>query len=104
MARVSVKQQKKNIRKMKLIATCLTILCAYLFVCIVSTQLRIFNRQQELTELRTCIKAQAEAHDELNRVISGSSDSSEYIERLARDKLGYGGVDERVFIDVAGIG
>ncbi|MBR2592242.1 MAG: hypothetical protein IKD62_04680 [Oscillospiraceae bacterium] len=44
------------------------------------------------------------ANDEINRVISGSSDSSDYIEKIARDKLGYGGVDERVFIDVAGIG
>ena len=104
MASASVKKQKKNIRKHRLISYVLTALCIYLLVCTVSTQLRIFNRQQELAELRSSIRAQEEANDEINRVISGSSDSSDYIEKIARDKLGYGGVDERVFIDVAGIG
>ena len=39
--------------------------------------------------------------NELARVVLGGGEA-EYIERIAREKLGYAAADERVFEDIAG--
>ena len=104
MAQKLTKSQLKQLRHHRLFASVLTLLCIYFAVSVITVQFKIYSRRQELQELEQQVVSQQEMNDEISRVIGGGSDSAEYIEKIAREKLGYGGADERVFIDIAGAG
>ena len=47
------------------------------------------------------IKLQQASNDEVKRILDGGT-NLEYIERIAREKLGYAYPDEKIFIDRSG--
>ncbi len=97
------KSQSRLLRRHRLFASILSLLCIYFIASIVTIQFKIYSRQQEMASLEQQIELQQEQNDEISRVVGGgSSDNAEYIEKIAREKLGYAGADERVFVDVAG--
>lgn len=62
---------------------------------------QIRDKQQELATLKLQAQEQRLTNDELQNLLdSGLTD--EYIERIARDKLGLAYQGERVFIDISG--
>ena len=79
----------------------MTFLCIYLAITVISVQLRVREQQAQLDAIIEQIEIAKQENDELARVLAGDQD--EYIERIAREKLGYAAVGERVFEDIAGI-
>ncbi|NLC78631.1 MAG: septum formation initiator family protein [Ruminococcaceae bacterium] len=70
---------------------------------IISVQIDNYKQRKQLMAIDQKIEEQMLENDELLRIV-GNSDESDYIEQIAREKLGYAAPGERVFVDVAGTG
>ena len=86
--------------KPSLLTLILLILCGYLTVSIVTTRIELYKEKRTLRELEQRITETRLQNDELERMMTDGE--SAYIERVARDKLGYASIDERVYIDING--
>lgn len=73
----------------------------YLLVTFVSGQMQVTEKQRQLVEINALVERQAEQNAELERLME-SGDEDAYVERVAREKLGYARPDERVFVDISG--
>ncbi len=73
----------------------------YFAYSIVSTQIDVYKEKQTLLALEQQIYEQQMENDELERLLQDGGEA-EYIERIAREKLGYAAPDERVFVDQNG--
>lgn len=73
-------------------------LVMYFVYTIISIQIQIYNQKRALVVLQERIYQQQLENDELRRKLSEEGEE-EYIERIAREKLGYAAPDERVFVD-----
>jgi len=76
-------------------------LIVYLAVTLIVSQVDIMVKRQQLAALNTDLSRQQEQNVELERLISAGGES-EYMERIARDRLGYAAPGERIFIDMSG--
>ena len=81
----------------------LLFLCVYLAVSFVCAQMEIAAKRQQLENVTQQVEAQHFQNEELQRTTQADDEAS-YMERVARDKLGYARADERVFIDGAETG
>ncbi len=97
------KSQSRHMRRRKLTLLVCFAVCVYFVVSIVSVQIEIYKEKQKLAEIQNQINETQLENDELSRIVYGAGEA-EYIERIAREKLGYAAADERVFEDVAGSG
>ena len=75
--------------------------CAYLCVALVFAQIDIVSKRQQLENLTQQAQAQQAANEELRRVLD-SDDEAAYMERVARDKLGYILPGEHIYVDMSG--
>lgn len=76
-------------------------LCAlglYLIVSLVMEQVEIVSMRHSLEAAQEQLTTQQQQNDELRRVIE-SGNEDDYIERVAREKLGYARQNERIFQD-----
>lgn len=94
------KQKKKSLYKLFL-RLAVAAAAVYLLVTFVSGQMRVAEKQRELAELGNLVERQVEQNAELERLME-SGDEDAYVERIAREKLGYARPDERVFVDISG--
>ncbi|HIV88074.1 MAG TPA: septum formation initiator family protein [Candidatus Pygmaiobacter gallistercoris] len=76
-------------------------LIVYLAVTLIVSQVDIMVKRQQLDSLTADLSRQVEENTELQRLYS-AGESEEYIERIARDRLGYVAPDERIYIDMSG--
>ena len=76
-------------------------LIVYLAVTLIVSQVDIMVKRQQLDSLNAELTRQIEENTELERLYS-AGESDEYIERIARDRLGYVAPDERIYIDMSG--
>lgn len=83
--------------------TRLAVFCfvGYIAATLIGMQLEVLSKRRELESLQQGIEQQELLNAETERLLSLSSDE-EYIERIARDRLGFAYPDERVFIDRSG--
>ncbi|MBS7297892.1 MAG: septum formation initiator family protein [Eubacteriales bacterium] len=95
------KEKKQNFLKSTL---GIGILCALAAIVMIirgiSIQPEINQNKQEIAELENEIEAAKEEQAEVDKMRE-NADSDEYIEKVARDKLGMVKNDEIVFIDVS---
>ncbi len=91
------RRKKKNLL---LRVLCIIVVC-YFSVNLIDNYNTILAKRRELALLKEGCEEQELANQELERLLS-MSDSKEYIERIARDKLGFVYPDEKIFIDVSG--
>jgi cell division protein DivIC len=75
--------------------------CAYLVVSLVTLQMDIVSKRQQLENITQQVQTQQATNEELRRTLDADDEAS-YMERLARDKLGYALPGERVFVDMSG--
>lgn len=94
------KQKKMRLTTLTLRAG-LVVLFAYLAATLISTQVQIVSRRQVLDEITQEVQVQQSTNKELQRTLD-SGDENAYIERVAREKLGFALPDERVFVDMSG--
>lgn len=96
------RQDMRLIRRYQIMFLILLFLCVTMITSILSTQLNIFRQERALYSLQSQIETQRLENDDLSRIVNNDVVSDDYVERIAREKLGYAGFDERVFVDVAG--
>lgn len=77
------------------------VVAGYLVVGLVSNQMQIQEKQQELLAAQEKLAVQQQQNDELSRVLESGTDL-EIIERVARDQYGYAKPNERIFVDITG--
>ena len=65
---------------------------------LVDMQIEVNSKKRELEQLKSDIAAQELENAESQRLLD-MGDDAEYVERAARDKLGYAYPDEKVFVD-----
>jgi cell division protein FtsB len=77
------------------------ILLVYFISTLVSAQVQINNKREELQKIEQECEEQLVANKELERQILLYQDE-EYVQRAAREELGYGTADEKLYIDSSG--
>ena len=92
-------QQAKQFRR-KVVLAVLSFACVYLSIAVISVRWRLHQQEQKLESVVAEIEVARQENDELVRILNGSDE--EIIERIAREKLGYAAVGERVFEDIYG--
>lgn len=73
----------------------------YLLVSFVTGQMQVAEKQKELDAVNLKLEQQTVQNAELQRLME-SGDEDAYVERIAREQLGYARPDERVFVDISG--
>lgn len=77
----------------------LVLLVGYFVITIIGLQLSIKERQDVLEQKNAAYEQQLEQNDRLQSIVD-SEDKSEYMEQIAREKLGFVMPGEKVFYDV----
>ena len=95
------KTKKKPQRALVLIKVISVLVIAYVVVSLVQLQIDLVNKKQELAALNSQITAQQQENASLQTVVDTGGDLS-FIEKIAREQLGYVSPDERVYIDISG--
>ncbi|MEG0018942.1 MAG: septum formation initiator family protein [Oscillospiraceae bacterium] len=76
-------------------------LIAYLSVSLVSAQFELMTKKQELSALEQQEQRLKMENQDAQRLLD-SEDENAYIERIARQRLGYANPNEKVYIDIQG--
>ncbi len=76
--------------------------CCYLLVSLVTNQVDIMVKNQQIASLQQQIEQQRAQTTELERLLGSNDDIGEYYEKIAREKLGYAYPDEQIFMDITG--
>ena len=82
-----------------LVPLVVVLLCAYLVINLIHTQVTISTKRQELAAVNTELSAQLAKNEELSRSLADGEDA--IIERIAREQ-GYAKPNERIFVDYSG--
>ncbi len=77
-------------------------LCAYLAYNLISDEIDLMVKKQEVETLTEQLADQKSASTELERLFGSSDDIDAYYEKIARDELGYAYPDEWIFMDITG--
>ncbi len=73
----------------------------FVAVSLIGMQVEVTSKRRQLLALQQNVAQQQRLNAETQRLLNGENDE-EYIERVARDKLGYAYPDEKIFIDRSG--
>ena len=95
------KNPVKQRRRRRLLCLLLIALIISFTYSIVNIRVKIYREKQTLRALDILVYDQKLLNEELERVVL-SDGEKEYVERIAREKLGYAAIDERVFVDLSG--
>ncbi|MBR2027851.1 MAG: septum formation initiator family protein [Oscillospiraceae bacterium] len=77
------------------------VLIGYLAVTLITTQFELVNKRQQL-EILEQQKARVQLEVDDVQYILDYETEEEYVERIARQRLGYANPDEKVFKDIQG--
>ena len=91
----------KAARIRRLLCLVLAAFCLYFVYSIIVIRVSLSREQQSLEIINKQIFEQRLLNEELERIVY-SDGEFDYIERIAREKLGYAAIDERIFVDISG--
>ena len=94
-----MKKEKKNSRSFILTLAIIAVM-GYFVISLVSLQMDIRDKQQEVAEAQQVQQEKQAENEELENFLA-EGDESSYIERIARDVLGYVLPGERVYYDIS---
>lgn len=92
---------QNNKRKFKgsyILLICAIALAWYLAVSFINTGVKIHRKEKELEEVSRQVELKQEENAKLQAVIDG--DQGDYMEKIAREELGYGKLGEKFFYNV----
>lgn len=96
------KHKKRNKKNIILVAA-LSVFVIYAVATFINIQVQINQKTHELNEIDEKISVQNYKNKEIADVYNSSEKkTAEYIEKLARENLGYAYKGERIFINIAG--
>lgn len=90
---------KKKQKHSFLLTLALLLLAGYFVISFVSAQLDIREKEKEAARIQARVEQQQQENARLQAVVDGG-DEDAYIERVAREKLGYVMPDEKVYYDI----
>ncbi len=99
MAKAKAKTGKRKQTKSFILTLGIVLLVGYFVITIVGNVLSYKDRQGELEQKNAAYETQIEENDRLQEIVD-SEDKSDYIEKVAREKLGFIMPGEKVFYDV----
>jgi cell division protein FtsB len=86
----------------RFVVLCVILLfCVALVIGIISSNIHQQRKREERERYEQMIEAQTDTNSELKDVIN-SGDIDEYAAGIARDQLGYGESDEKVYVNITG--
>lgn len=94
-----MKKRKKNNRSFFLTLALVAIM-GYFVISLVSLQIEIKDKSQQVSDAKQVYEEKVLENEELESFLN-EGDESAYIERIARDVLGYVLPGERVYYDVS---
>ena len=92
---------QKSGRKSLILRVCIFAFVVYSMVHLIDIQINMASRRRQLVELEQRVEAQRIANRELERQLAQGMDE-QYIERIARERLGFIAPNETVYIDISG--
>lgn len=92
----AVKKRKRSV----IICFCIVVLCACFAISVISVTRRINETKAEINDVKAQYAEQVKENEKLGKVVE-SGDKDEYVEEIARDKLGYVKPGERVYYNVS---
>lgn len=95
----NLSEKKRRAKKSKLPIAIVLIIAAFMFVKGIMLQPAISENSDKISELQSQIDYEQKRADEIDN-LKKNVNSDEYIEKMAREKLGMIRKDEIVFIDV----
>ena len=95
----NTKTPKKKQSRSFILTLGLVLLVGYFVITIIGLQLSIKDRQGVLEQMQSAYEQQLEQNDRLQAIVD-SEDKSDYMEQIAREKLGFVMPGEKVFYDV----
>ena len=93
------KAPKKKQSRSFILTLGLVLLVGYFVITIIGLQLSIKDRQGVLEQMQSAYEQQLEQNDRLQAIVD-SEDKSDYMEQIAREKLGFVMPGEKVFCGV----
>lgn len=95
--------QGKKPKKSILLRIAIFAFAVYALTALIQEQATLSEKKQELASIKQQIQIQEIKNDDLKSALgSGQSGQNEYIEKAAREGLGYSKPGERVFVNIAG--
>lgn len=95
--------KKPSKKRRAIFGICFGLFAVYAVVTLISQQIQISQKQDELSQLEDKILIQEVKNGEVEDVYnSGDEENEEYIKKIARQELDYAEPDERIFINIAG--
>ena len=95
----NTKTPKKKQSRSFILTLGLILLVGYFVITIIGLQLSIRERKGVLEQMQSAYEQQLEQNERLQAIVD-SDDKSDYIEQIAREKLGFVMPGEKVFYDV----
>ena len=99
MAKTNQKSSKRVQSKSFILTLALVLLVGYFVITIIGLQFQIRDAKTEKDQLTDALQMQLAENNKLQSIVE-SEDKSDYIEQVAREKLGYVMPGEKVFYDV----
>ncbi len=99
MASLRVGRKKRKSKVNLAFRAGIAFVAVYLLFMLVQTQMQISQKKAEVDGVNSEIALMQSRINEINRLMSSETEE-EYMERIAREQLGYISGDERVFVDV----
>lgn len=93
------KKRRKTQKHSFILSVALLLVAGYFAISFISSLLEIREKEQEVDNVKAQYEAQLADNEKLQAVVDGG-DEKEYIERIAREKLGYVMPDEKVYYDI----
>lgn len=101
MAKTKTKHRQKGGVHRLLLKVAMVGAALYLVATLVSGRLQVARMQQNLEDATAKTTQKMEENAALQKLME-SGDEDAYIERIAREKLGYVRPEERIFVDMSG--
>ena len=93
------KTAQKKQSKSFILTLALILLVGYFVITIIGHRIAIKDKKAELEQKNQTLQNQYAENERLKAIVD-SDDKSEYIEQVAREQLGFGMPNEKVFYDV----
>ncbi len=90
-----MKKKKKGSLILKIFAVAF---CLYAFYKFAGIKTNIIAREKQIDDLSQRIEEQKQQNAELDHILNSETDE-EYMEKIAREKLGYAFAGERIFVN-----
>lgn len=84
-----------------IVSFCIVALCAYFAISLITIHKDIKNTKQEIAEVEQSYNHQVAENERIKGYVDSGEIDKEYVEKIARDELGYVKSGERVYYDIS---